>query len=453
MKLMSSLNKLDPFLLLLILIGSFLTLGLPEAFAAEPAVQLLSLKEAIDLSKQHNLQLGLSMERVEMARAALAEAQSALGPQVSLRVSQANLSNNLRAQGFPNIPQLFPSPVLGPFNSFDTRLSLTQTLFNPVRSHLAQSSEGQLGFAQHQESAFLEQIIAATALAYIDAQQRMERLQAAVANMHLSEELAVLAKDQQKAGIATGVDVARGETRVAQDMYLVSQAQSQHDQAIIRLKRVMGLTGKTQIRLSTMLEFHPVSIPDLYGAIARASSQREELKALQSQVTAGQEALQAADSEALPEVGLQAAIGPSGVNAGQAVYTTKSIAIGMTIPLITSGELSAHHSKAKSAFNTARLQYEDAQRQVEEDVALALLALRTSEDQVAAAKKSLDLAERLLELSRDRFKAGVTDNLEVVDALTALATARSRFIDATAEHSAARVNAAAAMGEVSRFEL
>jgi outer membrane protein TolC len=86
-------------------------------------------------------------------------------------------------------------------------------------------------------------------------------------------------------------------------------------------------------------------------------------------------------------------------------------------------------------------------------VSLALLSLRTSEEQVAAAKKSLALAERLLDLSHDRFKAGVTDNLEVVDALTALATARSRLIDATAEHTSARVNAAAAMGEVSHFEL
>jgi outer membrane protein TolC len=194
-------------------------------------------------------------------------------------------------------------------------------------------------------------------------------------------------------------------------------------------------------------------IPDLTSAIARASSQREELKALAYQVNAAQEALNAADSEAWPEVGLHAAIGPSGVNAGQAVYTTRSVAIGMSIPLITSGELSAHHSKAKSEFNSARIQNEEAQRQIEEDVSLALLSLRTSEEQVAAAKKSLELAERLLDLSHDRFKAGVTDNLEVVDALTALATARSRLIDATAEHTSARVNAAAAMGEVSHFEL
>jgi len=421
--------------------------------AEENAVQSLTLKDAIELAKQHNLQLGLSMERVEMARATLAESQSALGPKVSLRVSQANLSNNLRAQGFPNIPQLFPSPVLGPFNSFDTRLSLTQTIFNPVRNHLAQSSEGQLAFAQHQESAFLDQILTTTTLAYIDAQQQSERLKAAEANMHLSEELAELARDQQKAGIATGVDVARSETRVAQDQYLLSQARSQHEQSIIRLKRMMGISGQSHIKLVTLLEWHPAPIPTLSLAMMRASTQREELKALQSQVIAAEEALHAADSEALPEVGLQAAIGPSGVNAGQSVYTTKSIAIGMTIPLYTSGELSAHHSKAKSAFHSARLQQEDAQRQVEEDVALALLSLRTSEDQVAAAKKSLDLSERLLELSRDRFKAGVTDNLEVVDALTALATARSRFIDATAEHSAARVNAAAAMGEISHFEL
>jgi outer membrane protein TolC len=446
-------NRFSKGVLTLSLISSLFAVLCPSGYAEDITMQSLTLKEAIDLARQHNLQLGLSMERVQMARAALELSRSALGPHVALTASQANLSTNLRAQGFPNIPQIFPSPVQGPFNSFDTRLSLTQTVFNPLRSHLARSSEGQLAFVQHQERAFLDQIIAATALAYIEAQQKSARLEAAQANLRLSEELAELARDQQKAGIATGVDVARSETRVAQDQYLMSQAKNQHDESLIRLKRVMGLPSQSTIQLTSPITFHHLPIPDSLSAMVRAASQREELKALQSQVMAAEEALNAADSEALPEVGLQAAIGPSGVNAGQSVYTTKSIAIGMSIPLFTSGELSAHHSKAKSEFNTVRIQHEDAQRQVEEDVALALLSLHTSEEQVAAAKKSLDLAERLLDLSRDRFKAGVTDNLEVVDALTALATARSRLIDATAEHTSARVNAAAAMGEVARFEI
>jgi len=446
-------RRLNLFLFALVFISSSFAVLSPSAIAEDSPVLSLSLKESIDLARQHNLQLGLSMERVQMARAALELSRSALGPHLALTASQANLSTNLRAQGFPNIPQLFPSPVLGPFNSFDARLSLTQTVFNPLRSHLARSSEGQLAFAQHQESAFLDQILSATALAYINAQQKFAKLEAAKANLYLSEELAHLAVDQQKAGIATGVDVARSETRVAQDQYLLSQATSNLDEAMIRLKRVMGLSLQNPIQLTSPIAFHRAVIPDLTSAIARASSQREELKALAYQVNAAQEALNAADSEAWPEVGLHAAIGPSGVNAGQAVYTTRSVAIGMSIPLITSGELSAHHSKAKSEFNSARIQNEEAQRQIEEDVSLALLSLRTSEEQVAAAKKSLELAERLLDLSHDRFKAGVTDNLEVVDALTALATARSRLIDATAEHTSARVNAAAAMGEVSHFEL
>lgn len=422
-------------------------------YAEDSIVQSLTLKEAIELAKQHNLQLGLSMERVEMARANLEESRSTLGPRLGLTVSQANLSTNLRAQGFPSNPQLFPSAVLGPFNSFDTRLSLIQTVFNPIKSHLARSSEHQLAYAQHQESAFLDQIISATALAYIDAQRKWARLDAAQANLHLSQELAQLAFDQQKAGIATGVDKARSETRVAQDQYLLSQAKSQHDEAMIRLKRVMGLSLQSVIHLTSVLVFHPALIPDSTIAKSRASAQREELKALASQVSAAQEALSAADSEGLPQIDLHAAIGPSGVNAGQAVFTTKSIAIGMSIPLVTSGELGAHQSKAKNEFNSVRIQFEDAQKQVEEEISLALLSLRTSEEQVAAAQKSLNLAEQLLDLSRDRFKAGVTDNLEVVDALTVLATARSRLIDATAEHIAARVNASAAMGEVSQFEL
>jgi outer membrane protein TolC len=54
-------------------------------------------------------------------------------------------------------------------------------------------------------------------------------------------------------------------------------------------------------------------------------------------------------------------------------------------------------------------------------------------------------------MSRDRFRAGVADNLEVVNAQTSLANARDAQITALALYNAARLNLAAALGRAESF--
>ena len=431
------------------------TLPLESGAAMANGVRSLTLREALDLATERNLQLALSVEQVEDARNVLLEAQAALGPSITLSASQSNATTNLVAQGFPapgQGPAIFPT-LDGPFNSFDARLHFTQTLFNPVRSHLARVEDHQLAVAQHQQQAMLDKILTATALAYIEAQQQVATVAAVEADLRLSQQLFELAQDQHHAGVATGVDVARAETRVAQDRFALTQAKGARAQSLLRLKRVLGLPARDAVQLTSPLEFVESPIPDADKAVAHALATRQEIQLLDERVDAAEEGVRAAESEGLPVIGIEAAIGPSGVTPSQTVYLTRSIGIGVSVPLLTSGLLDAHRDRAKSRLRIAELTREDARRQIEEDVHLALLGLDTSAGQVHAARTTLTLAERLLELARDRFQAGVADDLEVLDALTSATTARSRLIEALAGHNAARANLQAALGEARSFGL
>jgi outer membrane protein len=89
--------------------------------------------------------------------------------------------------------------------------------------------------------------------------------------------------------------------------------------------------------------------------------------------------------------------------------------------------------------------------QVEQDVRLALATLRTAAAQVRASDEGVRLAERELAMARDRFRAGVGDNLEVTSAQTALANARDAQVTALAQYNAARLNLAAATGRAEAF--
>jgi outer membrane protein TolC len=106
---------------------------------------------------------------------------------------------------------------------------------------------------------------------------------------------------------------------------------------------------------------------------------------------------------------------------------------------------------AASRQRQAELQLRDIQQQVEQDVRDALQTLATSADQVKSADQSVTLSERELQMARDRFSAGVGDNIEVINAQTALANARDSQVTALTQHNAARINLAAALGRVEDF--
>ncbi len=57
-----------------------------------------------------------------------------------------------------------------------------------------------------------------------------------------------------------------------------------------------------------------------------------------------------------------------------------------------------------------------------------MLDLQSAADQVAVARTNVDLATETLNQARDRFNAGVTDNIEVVQAQQLLASANEDYI-------------------------
>ncbi|HEY6118481.1 MAG TPA: TolC family protein, partial [Pyrinomonadaceae bacterium] len=82
---------------------------------------------------------------------------------------------------------------------------------------------------------------------------------------------------------------------------------------------------------------------------------------------------------------------------------------------------------------------------------LSFSALRTTAEAVRAADKSVELAQRELQMARDRFRAGVADNLEVISAQTAVAEARAAQVIALTQYNAARLNLAASLGRAETF--
>jgi outer membrane protein TolC len=95
---------------------------------------------------------------------------------------------------------------------------------------------------------------------------------------------------------------------------------------------------------------------------------------------------------------------------------------------------------------------EDLRAQIDQEVRDAYFDLESAAQEVAVEKSTVQLATETLRQSRDRFNSGVTDNIEVVQAQDALATANDAYIASLYSYNLAKISLARAIGVAeSRF--
>jgi outer membrane protein TolC len=409
------------------------------------------VEQAIQLAVENNVTTLLAKERRREADGIKRETLSRLLPNISATAYQANLTENLAALGFQ--ASAFPglATFVGPFNNFDARARLSQTIFDLSALRNYRAGRAGVRVAEYEESLAREQIATVTTLLYLEALRSDRAVIAAQANINLAEALLTLARDQRTAGVATGLDVARAETRLAEEHVRLSQAESSSEEARLNLQRVVGVTMGTTLTLTDTLRFTNDPVPATDLAVTQAVTGRPEVLLAQAQIRESQLARSAVRAEYLPSLEFVGDYGISGITPTDTALPTRRAAIQLNVPIFNGRLTQGRAGVAASRERQAELQFGNVRGQVEEDVRLALVALRTAAVQVSAADESMRLAERELEMSRDRFRAGVTDNLEVITALTAVANAREAQTNALARYNMARVNLAAALGHAQTF--
>jgi outer membrane protein TolC len=114
--------------------------------------------------------------------------------------------------------------------------------------------------------------------------------------------------------------------------------------------------------------------------------------------------------------------------------------------IYTGGRIRADVEQADAVIKQRKDQLADLQGQIDVQIRTALLDLKTAADQVAVARDNVDLAGQTLVQARDRFAAGVTDNIEVVQAQESVANASQTLISSIYMHNLAKVELARAVG-------
>jgi outer membrane protein TolC len=439
--------------LFMMLIGC-VALGNAPAVAQSPAPQRLSLSlsQAVDLALKNNLQTRLAAERLSQSKGERGLGLSALLPNLSGAAYQTNLTANLAAFGLP-VAEFGMRPLVGPFSNFDARFALVQSVFNLASIHRYRAASHGMALAGDEQRLASQQVMTAAALSYLAVLEAEQAVVAAQANAQLAGKLLDLARSQREAGIATGLDVARAETRLANQRVQLAQARTNLDSARLNLLRVVGAPLASELSLTDKMRFAPEPRPDPEKAVAQALAGRLEIRVAADHLGIAEAQRKAAAAQYLPSVSFFGNYGSSGLKPNEINLPTRTVGLRMDVPLFNGGRTRAELQVASSLERQAELRLEDLRAAVEKDVRQALDNLATREDQVQAAQKVVELAERELELARDRFQNGVADNIEVVNAQTALENARQVLVASLAQFNVARLNLASALGRAEDFRL
>jgi outer membrane protein TolC len=102
--------------------------------------------------------------------------------------------------------------------------------------------------------------------------------------------------------------------------------------------------------------------------------------------------------------------------------------------------------QADASLTEERQRLQDLRAEIDEEVRDAYLDLEASAQQVSVEQSAVTLATENLQQSQDRFTSGVTDNLEVVQAQDALATANDAYIASLYSYNLAKMSLARATG-------
>lgn len=409
--------------------------------AQQSAPQRLTLNDAITLALKNNLNVRVAGTQVDEAKGARERQLATLLPHVTGDAFSKLQNSNLTILGvsLPGIPT-----VVGPFAYYDFRVAASQTLVDRHSYHnwKASQSEEQASKLDYQDARDL--VIRQTAGLYLDAQAALAEVQAADSRVITSEALEKLAQDQHAHQLATAVDVVRAQVQLARDRQSLLVARDDYQTSLLVLARFLGLKPGTSLELAEQLEFKHVDVPALDQAVQAALEARPDYRSLLSQRNSLVEQQKASHARYLPTFSLGGDYGALGRNFGS-MPGIGEIQGTLSITLFDR-DRNGEQEQLESRLQRLNDQMDDLARGIEQDVRKAALDLDSTEQQVAVTQAGLDLAQQELKLAEDRFRNGVTDNIEVVTAQDALTAAQDDRIAALARHADAVAALTRALG-------
>ncbi|MBZ5511869.1 MAG: TolC family protein [Acidobacteriia bacterium] len=414
---------------------------------ATPEVLPLSALDAIDRGLKYNLSLLLAEQATTGARGARYRALADVLPTVTGRVAESVQEINLAAYGIP--PPAGTGPIIGPFAVFDARVLASGSFFDLHALNLLRARTEDVSAAQLDLQNARDLIVLVVGGTYMQALAGEARIASVEAQLTTAQALYRQALDMKNAGMVPGIDVLRSQVEMQVQQQRLVAARNDFAKQKLTLGRIIGLPAGQEFSLTEKIPVTPAAPLTLEQALERAYRNRPDYHRAQAQVRAAELTRKAAIGEALPTIKFNADYGIMGQRPSEN-HPTYTTAAALNIPIFQGGKVKGEVMQADALIRQREATLGDLRGQIEFEVRTSFLDLQSAAEQVQVAQSSSKLAEEALEQSRDRFRAGVTNTVEVVQAQEALAATNENYINSTFAYNVAKLTLARSLGVAER---
>jgi outer membrane protein TolC len=420
--------------------------SVPQGVATREELPL-SLQESITRGLRYNLGAVLSGQEARAVRSARLLALSSLLPNLSAQVSQVSQQINLAALGFTDFPGI--RQIIGPFPVSDARAYLFQPLLNfaSIRNYQAAGQETKAADFSNLDTR--EMVVVVVANLYLQALAGNSRIEAALAQVASAEAIYKQAVDFKQAGVVPAIEVLRAQVQLQTERQRLIFLRNEFEKEKLRVARAIGLPDGQAIRLADAASYTPMPVLTLEEGLVRAREGRMDYQSALARLRAAEFRERSAHAGHLPSLNFAGNYGVIGQSFSSS-HGTYTAALSLNIPIFLGKRVQAEIQEAQAQAEQRRAQLEDLKGRIAFEVRSAFLDLKAANDQAQVAQSAVTLVQQQLTQSRDRFAAGVTSNLEVVQAQEAVAMANENYISSLYAYNAAKAALAKALGSAEK---
>jgi outer membrane protein len=415
------------------------------AKAAEPPPLRLTLRDAVQMALKQNPQVQVANLNVAVSQESQVVARSALLPQANLAVSETAQRENLEAflgmkvQGFPEHS--------GPFWIFQGGSNGSAPLLDLAAWHRWRESKENITGARAQELRVREQNVLLVVSQYLGSLRATADVSAAQSRVELAKALFDQASDLQKNGVGTGIDTLRANVQYQNEQQRLIEARTALATSLYGLSRLLNVDPHAPIELADASEFFKTPAYSADETMEQAFVARPEMKTVASEIRAAELEQKAARDARIPRIALNGEWTEEGLSPASAI-PVYNFAAALDVPLFTGGKIRAQTAIAGIELKKLAQQQTDLRNQIAQEVRTAAAQLDAAKNEVEVANLGVGLAREEVTQARDRFQAGVANNIEVITAQDELARANDNQIVALYRYNQARADLAHATGQM-----
>lgn len=398
---------------------------------------------------EQNLDLAVSMARVDQARAAAHEAGANRLPQGNLdaqAVRQHQSENSALGKigsAFPGYDRNQTLETIGAGASWETDLA-----GGLQRGEEAAVAQAQAATASH--AGVRISVAAEAADAYFRVRGAQQRIALAQEQVHTEDNLLTLVQARMASGLATSREQAQAQALVLQARATVPPLRTELALQLNRLDVLMGVQPGTYSQ-ELVASSQAFSVPTIGDTSSPASllRRRPDVIAAERHLAASNARIGEAVSEYYPKVSLAGLLGFESLKSGElfsAASFQPQAVIGLHWRLFDFGRVDAEVAQAKGANAEVLAQYRQSMLRATEDVENAIVTLTELEQQRVEVDQEVAAHQIARGAAQDAYKGGAISLVEVLDEDRLLLTARDQLAQLHADDARAAVATFRALG-------